>query len=314
MLKQLFFAFVGVCLLSACSEGKKPSIFKKKDRYKPFLINIQNYFSESEQDVSFPIWFDDSMIVNKGIKTIKRSTYALNEDIETGGFPKEVKVYHFDKKGQLEKHEVIEYYENVEVSHVQFDYLSGKDENGFAKVRRKNMKKSQGKEFYHVYQKEKYAKKFLAYRDEESGDYLFYMMDEHHLGPLSIDTILKPTPSDVIVLGSPDFPEKRYQVENRVKERNVVETVYNQKMNAVEEIRFEKEPFTYHRTVNYSKEGDCQGFVDSTFSIDQFLMARTSDFKLNRDRLPARLVHKTERHDDQGENIQYETFEYVYFE
>ncbi|MFT5779614.1 MAG: hypothetical protein ACI837_002573 [Crocinitomicaceae bacterium] len=315
MIARLLLFTLFTSLLLGCSEEKKFGFKKSKTLHQPFLVNLQHYFSEVEDEVSFPLWFDDSLLKKNKIKTITRKIYALNQDTADVNLPRIQKTYQFTEDGTLLHYEIIEYYERTKVHHVTFSYTGVKDKHGYAVVKfdDENHLLDDDTE-YPIYEIEQYASNFLVYQNQTNGNFLFYMTDEKHWGPLSVDSVLHPTPDDFIVLGTPGRPEKRYQVENRVNENNVKEIVYVKRADDVEEIRFENDPFNYKRTIQYDKKGVCTGFVDSTFSIDHFLMKRNSNFELNANHLPFRVVHVSERLKGARENRQLETFEYTYYE
>jgi hypothetical protein len=315
MIARILLLLLSSVLIFSCSEEKK-SFFKKKSTPDvPFLLNLEHYFSEVEDQVSFPIWFDDSIIRMNKIQTVTRNIYALNQDTSEVRLPRIQKIYSFNEDGEVTSLEIIEYYERTKVHHVTFDYLSVKDENGYADVEY-NMENHlmDDESTYSLYEVERYANSFLAYKNRENGNYLFFMTNTAHRGPLSVDSIVHPTPNDWVVLGSPQLPEKRYQVQNRVNETSVKEVIYSKGTNHIEEIHFENSPFTYKRTIQYNQRGLCKGFVDSTFSIDQFLMRRSSKFALGSKRLPRKIEHVSEKGNGEAGNRQLETFEYDYYE
>ena len=314
IIRFFLFSLLAIFLVS-CSEEKKAFFQKKATPHQPFLINMQHYFSEVEDEISFPIWFDDSIVKQKKIRTLTRSIYALNQDTSVVNLPRVEKVYSFDENGTVQTLEITEYYERTKVHHVIFTFDDVKDENGFVSV--KIEQKSHLIDYessYSLYDVEQYANSFLVYKNREDGNYLFYMIDEDQRGPLSVESFANPTPNDWIVLGTPGVPDKRYQVRNRVNESNVKEINYAKKTSRLESVEFESYPFDYKRSIQYDGNGYCIGFVDSTFSMDQFLMRRSSKFSHDANRMPSKLVHNSEKGDGTIGNRQLETFEYMYYE
>lgn len=228
-LKILLGGFFALTLLFSCSDEVR--IKRKKNRVvlKPSLIRMSHYFTEFEDEVSFPVWFDDSLIRENRIKKIVRKTFLLNEDTLALQLPKTVKEYGFEENGRIISFEVIQFYEGREVSTMKFTYPKGIDEYGFAEVKTSVPDKVLDQSQYRIYQPEKYATDFLVYRNVSEGTYLFCMTNEAYFGPLSVDSILKPTSYDLVMLGSPIYPLKRYRVENRVNESDVVELEYDRK-------------------------------------------------------------------------------------
>lgn len=276
---------------------------------------MQHYFSEVEDKISFPIWFDDSIVKQQGIKTLTRNIYALNQDTSVVNLPRVEKKYSFDEKGELVTLEITEYYERTKVHHVTFIYDGVKDVNGFANVEIDHENHLMDEEStYVLYDVEQYAKSFLVYKNRADGNYLFYMINEKQRGPLSVESFVHPTPIDWVVLGTPKTPVKRYQVQNRVNESSVKKVNYSKHNPRVETIQFENSPFDYKRSIQYDKNGYCTGFIDSTFSLDQFLMRRSSKFSMDSNRLPEKIVHTSEKGNGSIGNQQLETFEYTYYE
>lgn len=308
MISRKLFLLLSVFFLFACN-GEKRRMFKNKTKpAKPFVFNMQHYFSDLENQVSFPVWFNDSVIKKHQVKSLTRSIYP-NKTEDESSLPKVVKKYLFAEDGSLSQINVKRYYESVLVEDVTIDYEDKKDEAGFSKVSFSNAIMEDGqRDQYQVYEKEKYSDRFLVYSDEETGDYLFYMLNEEHWGALSVDTILQPTPEDWIVLGTPGHPIKKYKVFNTVTEKFVTDYGYRKSDDAIVSIKFEKYPFYYRRYITYSEQGDCNGYVDSTFSGEDYLTRTVSTFQMGENKLPVKLQHKKEGEGD------YEVFEYEYFE
>lgn len=150
---------------------------------------MQHYFSANEFNVSFPIWFNDTIIKNRGIQRINRKIYGGEFDGEgETASPKEIKTYSFNIEGQLLSIQIEQFYENAKIADIIFDYLSPKDEHGFAEVKRKRVPNVSldelTEESFKIYEKEAYNEKFLVYSDDLSGDYLFYLLKEKHWGLL----------------------------------------------------------------------------------------------------------------------------------
>lgn len=314
--------FTSACLVAllmiSCSEEKSRTLFKKKDKYQPFILNMQHYFSESEFNVSFPIWFNDTIIKNKGIEKITRKIYGgeLDGEGETAT-PKEIKTYLFNKEGQLLSIHIEQFYENVKVADITFDYLSPKDEHGFAEVQRKRERNVSidelAEENFKIYEKESYNEKFLVYNNYVSGDYLFYLLKEKYWGVVAVDSILNPTPRDIVTLGNTFYPTKVYQVENTVNELNVVKYTYDKSARYIKSIVYNEYPFHTKRDILYDQNGGCHGYIDSIFTDDKFLKRSVSTFEMELD-IPVRVNHGKQATDSLSGIFQYETFEYQLFE
>ena len=136
------------------------------------------------------------------------------------------------------------------------------------------------------------------------------MLDKKNWGTLSIDSILNPSSDDIVILGSPKMPHRKFQVENLVNESNVVEISYNSS-DLISKTSFEKYPFYIYRDLEYNKDGICTGYIDSTFNSEQYLMHYRTSFEYNETGLPIIIHTRTEDRKDYSE---YEKIEYEYFE
>lgn len=302
-------------LLAACSEEKRQLFRIRKKPSKDFVLEMQHFFSDSEDNMSFPVWFDDSIIKENKIKTIQRKIYNLNGKTEDLSSLKVEKHYEFNENGIIKSIRICEYYEGQKVSDVTFNYFDVRDVYGFQKVKMSVSNESnEDLEGYQIYEMEQTANSFLAYVNADNGDYLFFLPNEKHWGAISVDSILGPTGEDFIVYGTPKRPSKRYRVVNRVNEFDVRTIDYAKKSDNPTEIQFEREPFNYKRNIEYNKKGDCIGFVDSTFSMERYLMRRHSKFTFENKQLPSLITHTSARTNENDKNIQLETFDYTYYD
>ena len=313
---KLFGLFCLMLLIASCSEEKRTPFLKRKVNYQPFLFNMQHYFSSQENSMSFPVWFNDSVIKKNKIQGITISGYPSSQSEEVDrNAPKSTKTYAFNEEGEVLSVRYEQFYENVKVGSYAFNYATSKDEYGFSKVEKVIEKDSDQDEAeqYAVFQKEQYGEKFLIYKDELTGDYLFYMLKAKNWGALSVDSIFNPTIDDNIVFGSPMYPVKTYRVENVVNEMDVVEYFYDKSDQFIQSKLHDEYPFQNHRTINYTKDGVCLGFVDSTFSGDKFLKARQTSFKKDK-KLPIKIIQESKSNDAASSYFHVETLEYSFFE
>ncbi len=302
-------------LFTSCSEIRKKKKKEEKDgAYKSFIFNMTHSFSENEKNMSFPIWFDEEIIRKKNIKSIRRKIFPSgNKNNPEELNPKEKKTYFFDTDGSLKRIHIQQFYEYITVADLNFEYKVLRDEYGFSPVRivyDKNENNNEAIDQFLIYDKIEYQQNYLVYQNAKSGDYRFYMLKKEYWGTLSVDSIFDPNPQDMITFGSPILPKKEYYVENKVNESNINLFHYSSK-NMPMKVRTEKFPFQYKRSIIYNKEGNCSGFIDSTFSNDEFLTRLNSSFVFH-DSLPIELIHESKSKNKLF--IQVETFEYDFFE
>ncbi len=317
MVNRIFLSlFCLAFVIVACSEIREKSIEKETLTAEPFIFNMEHFFSEKEYVVSFPVWFNDSVIRNQRIETLQRITYMSSEEKDTSTASiKSIKTYHFNEEGLLQGLTVQNYYDNLPIGSTSF-VLENHDENGFAEVSsspgQSTLSDEEILERYRRYKKEEYTKKYLVYAEVETGRYLFYMLNERNWGTLSVDSILSPAEQDIVAFGDPFKPHKRYQVKNRVNEFNREEYEYDEAGNLLQ-ISFDQYPFNYKRSILYNNKGRCTGYVDSTFSGEKYLTRKESMFHFE-DELPVRIIHENKSGKSEAGYYQFEVFKYSFYD
>jgi hypothetical protein len=304
-----------LAVLLACQADSKKTEAVEEIATEPCLFNLSRTFTPEESNLSFPLWFDDSIVRSMGIQRITRTLYANSDDADTNELEKrEVKQYTFNKEGRVIEFYVEYYYDHTLVGSMSFTF-DKQDEYGFAQVHPRKGVYTRGDDEifqqYRMYTKEKYARKFLVYEDLRNSDYLFFMLKEAHWGPLSVDSILHPERQDLIVLGTPKKPHKRYKVENRVNEHDVI--LFDYTKDALRGISFDKYPFHYERSLTFDAKGRCTGFIDSTFSNQRFLTRKQANFTSSKG-LVREIVYRNDTEMAGTGYFQTERLEYTFFE
>ena len=328
-----FFLFL-ISISTACSGDGNSLLSRSKKKYPVSLINLNTLLSEDENDVSFPTWFNDSIIKSHGITKIIRKSFQRNsmENDEIAGLsstvPREIREYYFDEKGNLIQLNVHNYYDDREIGSVLFSYSGVKDRYGFSTVKRNVFVSKTTKPFaendepldpevreldFRMHEKRKDYNKCLVYQDMETGDYLFFIPQKKYWGTLSVDSILAPNPKDVVIWGTPKHPTKKYQVSNKVYEKNV--RLFNYQKGNYKTIQnwVKKDyPFDQKRDFLYTKKGFCNGYVDSTFSEDVYVTRVITEIQYNKKHEPIRVIHRKENPTNKAEFFSLETFEYEF--
>lgn len=290
-------------LLTACSEGAGGMNKNEEARYQPGLFDMITFETDAEKFISFPIWFNDSIIKARHIHKITRDYFSFDpaDTLEIKELylevPRERREYWFSKNGNLKEMKISYFYDDQEIGAAHYVYSTDKDKNGFAKVMIKSdtniVLDSDDKEMefpVRTHQSMRETKKYLAYKDNHTGTYLYFMKDKKYWGPLSVDSILNPSRRDLIVLGNCFRPSKKYQVQNKVKERNVTKYLYYKATRKIETILREEYPFTIKRSILFDKYGVCTSFIDSTFTDNEFLTRTVSKIIMNKKNLPVKIV------------------------
>lgn len=273
----------------------------------PFILRMNVFATDAEKLISFPVWFNDSIVSAQSVKKITRDLHFIDmeDSSDIGNLSKEVprerREYFFLPNGQLSEMKVTYFYDDQEIGSMKFVYEGGKDINGYCKVIATDPGVETDEIFeesmdfpYSIHQPEKQTDKFLAYRDVETGNYLFFMMNRKYWGPLSVDSILHPTYRDHVVLGNPYYPHKRYRVQNKVNEMDIRKVSYDKKTRLVTTIMRYEYPFEYKRSIQYTPKGVCTGYIDSTFSGSEFLTRVISEMELDKRNNPVKITHRKE--------------------
>ncbi|MEN9998508.1 MAG: hypothetical protein RI922_1498 [Bacteroidota bacterium] len=325
-MRNLFtFTALLLYLFTACSDRSVNELDIDKLKGQQSVFRMNSFGTDAEKFISFPVWFNDSIIKVNHIFKITRDFYSFDSD-EANDFgslnsevPREKREYWFSENGQLKDLKVTYFYDDQEIGSVHYTYVSQKDHFGFAKVvvfsdtntvidiEEKDM------DFpFKIHEKVKETSKYLAYRDQQTGDYLFFMLDKKYWGPLSVDSILEPTRNDIIVLGTSYYPVKKYQVSNKVNEKNVLQYSYNSKSRVLESIQKQDYPFDNKRSFTYNKKGFCTGYIDSTFTENVFLTRIISEVKTDKKMKPIKVVHTKKNQNNETGKIEVERISYEY--
>lgn len=323
MIRFTYFAAITFVFMTSCSDESKFNGVKQKSSVESGILNMHILFTDAERNVSFPIWFKDSILTKEKISKITRKIYLLDEeDAFLNGkldntMPRETREYWINPNGSIGKFKLTYFYDDQEIGTVSFVYDDNKDIYGYAKVSRVadslSSLESNGDDlnYYHnVHQKLKYSDKYLAYQNMHTGDKLFYMLQKKYWGPLSVDSIMQPNPKDIVILGDPRNPEKQYRVRNKVNEMDVIKYKYNSKTNMIESITRFEYPFEIKRSFLNNKEGWCTGYIDSTFSDNIYLTRTKSEILFNKKKLPVSVSHKKENQQKKNGRITIEIFTY----
>lgn len=307
------FLFILILLLTACSTDQSNKNSRNKNAtLSPSIFNLTFIYGEGEKMISFPIWFNDSIVASNNITSIERVTYYessnKNKNLTSEDLVPEKKIkYQFNTQGKIDYVQIGNYYDNRLISTIKIQYSKLDSTTGFASVKLNESLHTE--EFpYHTFRLKETNPNVVVYEHIESKNCLFIVPHKEHWKPMIIDTLCSPKKEDVIIWGSLTHPTKIYSVHNLVEESNVRTFTY--KKDLIQTIDWTDHPFSIHRTYQFNKQGDCTGFVDSTFSLKNYISATSYQFEL-KDRLPISVTKK--RMNKEGSLIIFkETFNYIH--
>jgi hypothetical protein len=294
-MNRTFVFIILVCLVS-CKDN--PTHISIGNMRRPSeLLRYTVFSTENEKNLSFPLLFDKKVIRLQGIKQIIRRHYIIDTtEIASGKILRDERHYRFEN-GNIIASELFNYYDNRQIGRMKIGYTANSIANGFKEgyiyrdsgAVKNNEFLESGFQAHRLY---KLKRRYISFTEKTSGSKLFYMINKSYWGPLSVDSILHPTPNDLIVLGSPLYPVKSYRVENKIKEKDVTSYIYHPYLRRIQRIIKEDFPFTTKRTFFYDNEGYCSGYNDSTFSSKKFLVCSDTRIKLNARKLPLTITQK----------------------
>lgn len=308
--------YIGLLVLMGFIIGCSTT-FKKRVQHKeakPNLIHPLYFQEELASFINFPFWFNDSIIKANNIESIQHVIFTSTheDDLEENTpFPKKTIRYTFDKKGYLIHIQYTDYSEGIIISHQSYQIIGTKYPYYTAAIRLDNTLGVENSSYLVVPYKRK--KNVLQFNNHAKKERIHFIQKKRFWGPLSVDSIAKPKPTDWIVLGTPYKPEKRFKVKNTVKESDVTTYAYLNN-NFPTEIISGEYPFTKKRTFDYSKKGRFLGFVDSTFIDVEFITRSTTRLNYNQKGLPVNITKIKGHATGQKVYITKEVISYTTFE
>jgi len=318
-------------VLQSCSSGEGKFYQKNKiAKTAPSIINLALLFTEEENYLSFPNWFNDSIISAHGIRKIVRKSYIrMNEiDLEsnrkTPFLPREVKCFQFRENGTPVVLTVKNFYDFKEISTSRYVFTGPIDKNGFYRVNRvDNSSIFSAKDedefsneivksnYYKIFEKINTTINYNSYQETETGDFLYFVKNKNLWSPLKIDSLIHPNPKDEVVFGTQNNFIKRYKVYNTINENQVRLYVYDidntQKIAATIKKDY---PFTYKRDFAYNKKGVCNLYIDSVFSDTEFITRTISKISYNSKLEPYKIIHLKENEEGDTLFVSKDTFRY----
>lgn len=304
------YLLIGIIGLTAC--GTQQTEKTGTSSLKPTLIHPLYFQDEIAAVINFPFWFNDSIIRKNNIESFEVLTYGsvVDEAANEKRFPKKSVHYHFNKKGHLVYIQQTNFSEGIIISHQTFEIIESLKPPYHGVKRLNNTYGIENSSYLII--PFKYKVNVHQFDNNQKGERLHYIANEKYAGALSVDSIAAPSPSDWIIIGTPDRPVKRYRVKNKVSESAVTHYTYLSN-NLPDKTTNEDFPFTKKRNYNYAKNGVFSGYTDSTFIDNTFVTRNLNVLLYNKKGLPIGIVHKKDHVDGTANFISKEIIRYNYF-
>ena len=319
---KFFISYILILLtLLSCSDNPRVTfnVATTNPKYHTPLFNLNNLFSEDEKTLSFPIWFNDSIVKANNISVIHRKTFDVkNINKSTDSILNEEKIYSFFEDGLLARLTINNYYDLQKISSYNVQYENKRDQFGYQFARLTphllNMNEMNEDEYaYKLYNRIESSNTFYAYKIQNENKHIYIIDNPLLHGALKVDSLVKPNPHDAIILGNTFYPLKKYKVKNLLKEIESHTYEYSKdNPKQILTITRKKYPFLSKRDFIYSDNGFVNQYIDSIFS-DQFYVSRTvSTIQYNLDKIPVKVMHQKEN--QLGDTLvnSFETFSYTF--
>ena len=320
MFRFLSYSLLFLYMASGCKEVTSTDRVIVTEQNGTDPIYIDRLYGETENYLSFPIWFDTALISKEGITRIDRSIFLIDlDDTLENGQPvqslRERRQYWFFPSGRVKKIKVTHYYDDQDVGHMTFGYYDTIDQHGFSaayKMDATGFLPDADLPADFPFRLDRYVnetKKVRSYRDEVTKTDLFVFNSPANWGVISIDSIANPKASDWIILGTVIEPDRMFHLKNKVVIENEINWKRNQPKNT-DRVTIDNYPFYIHRNYAYAKGGNFNHFIDSTFSDEGFLSHTYHLLSRNKRGWIDKMVRKKENQGHQSTAIRVEFFNY----
>lgn len=301
--------FFGVLMLTQCGseETAQAPVFEPKNERQ--WLNALVLDESFQNDLSFPIWFDDSLVrANNIVKITHRIYGSFDEQVVDSAlihktFPNEKREFYFDQNGLVDRIVIYAYYDDREVYRISYVYQGNMDKNGFRRlVRLHHYQIAREDEViyfpdyndrshtYRVHEAVSWNRKKQSYRDPNTHNAIHVLRDSKYWGALSVDSIAKPNPLDWVVWGNPKKPHKRYHVRNTVLESEVHRYTY-WASGLLKTRTITGYHFSNKRDFTYDQQSTWVGYEDSLFSNDRYIQHTSHRFGFDGQNRPNELRH-----------------------
>ncbi len=318
-MKSIFVLPLVLIFFSSCKEQEEKKVQKSKNEsFIPFVFNLQNMWTDFEKRVSFPNWFNDSIITSRKIDIIHRNIYEKPAVIKGENLPdsiylKEKISYYFYPNGHIKCVSITSYVEGEKIGAVTFNYENIKDKFGYNFASLSDSFSLNPRLLQNHYQIDSLLQihpDYLNFMENLSGNHLYVVLNNKKLDALKIDKIIKPTLSDWIMQGNPRKPSSFYRIKNRVNKLQVRSFSYSEHNNQFSSGVTEHFPFETRRAL-LTKNNICHGFIDSIFSNNKYLFQTKYIFFGDDIIVPEKVIISKSEHKS---NSNWETIEYYSYE
>ncbi len=304
-MKYGFYLFLVPFFLLSCKQ-EQPKETKLTQFHRQW-IKPTLWISELQEYYNFPNWFDDSLIAANGIHEIQQKEYFVKygdiKEVDLKDLsPDEVITYYFDDSGKVISVKKEEFNNLVLYKKKMIQYESKSFDSTFyfsSYQSKSEMPTDLIPEGYKAPNDNQYVKdnqnsNYTSFYNSESDKYLFFITNKSHISPIAIDTMLSPSPKDIIVISNFLFPEKIYSVENKVLESNVLEFKYDRFKNLIH-YSYRQKSSRVESAVVYNQKGFLIGFKNDVFNGNDLVKTQMMSLSINKIGQPLMMYENTHK-------------------
>ena len=245
--RRLIFCYVLFCLIlpiSSCDSEEKNNLtavsnlpdYNKNFFTSAYLIN-QSFYS-----ISFPNWFNATMIDNNAIASLKIVFFQVSTDFEDSLQITSDVEFNFEKDGRVSKMISQQYYEGVSLGKETFKYNESPDNYGYSlpiiSPRKSFINKHKKDllldmvielEAYDRLEKIESNEKNIMFKNtlRSNEDLYVFILDTLYWNVVYVDELIKKTgPNTTFCYGNPKQPVECFQLNNLVEKTNLKSTVF----------------------------------------------------------------------------------------
>lgn len=276
-----YFLYLLFILLFAGCEEEKSTTSKNVVKTPPInkdIINWAFFDADGFQNISFPVWFNDSIVFNKNIEQIHFSINkldALDDSTIQDTLPSTLYEAHFSKGG-LEVFYVKRFAKEIKIEEQWFKYQKEKDSLGYSLPNITNNVIYEENEFLPIFSTLQNAKQYqrlkLVEKDTSTIQYLntlsaekemhVFIIDSTNWNVHFIDQNFKHPEKNTFYYGLPSKYLESFRIKNLVEKEQLSSYKYFEN-NCIYQRSSFTNGFENRRTFLYDSTGRITTFVDS---------------------------------------------------
>lgn len=279
--RLVYLLLLSFTFLFSCSEQEEVKVVENiEPPFKKQLVNWSVLNSQGWKNMSFPNWFSKELIDSNDIESvfIGFTNFNFTDSIIniTDTMPHRTVEINFKKDGSVEKIELSDFINGIQLAQHIFSYQSTTDSLGYSapaissnlKYREKSMislfTTLQELQQYHRLVLEKADSDLISYLDKSSKREVthYFILDSTNWNVSYIDYHFKSQGKNIFYYGSPTQYNSSFTVKNLV-EKSMLQTRVYSPSNVLKSQHFHNKDFITKRSYSYDNEGLMVEMTDS---------------------------------------------------